>query len=63
MYTENGMKEAVTEKRDGKDKFIVRFSSEQQRAEIKARAALNRRTMNAEVLFLIEKGLEAIRAG
>lgn len=50
-------------KNEASDKFIVRFKDENQRAEIKARAALNRRTMNAEVLYLIDKGIEAVEAG
>ena len=41
------------------DKFILRFHGEGQRSEIKARAALNKRSMNAEILLLIEQGLAA----
>lgn len=41
------------------DKFILRFHGEGQRSEIKARAALNKRSMNAEILLLIEQGLSA----
>ena len=48
---------------DAKDKFIVRFHCEAQRFSIKVRAAQNRRTMNAEILFLIEKGIEAVDGG
>lgn len=48
---------SVEEKQRVKDKFILRFHSEGQRAEIKARAASNKRSMNAEVLMLIEAGI------
>ncbi|QDD65566.1 hypothetical protein EJD96_16075 [Herbaspirillum seropedicae] len=44
---------------DAKDRFIVRFHDEEQRIALKVRAAQNRRTMNAEILFLIEKGIAA----
>lgn len=45
---------------DAKDRFVLRFHDEGQRAKLKARAALNRRTLNAEILFLIERGEEAV---
>lgn len=45
-----------SESRD-KDKYIVRFK-EGMRSTIKQRAAANNRTMNAEIVFLIEKGME-----
>lgn len=45
---------------DAKDRFILRFHTEDQRAHLKARAALNRRSMNAEILFLIERGEESV---
>lgn len=48
---------------DAKDRFIVRFHDEEQRIALKVRAAQNRRTMNAEILYLIKKGIEAIEAG
>ncbi len=47
-------------KNDAKDKFVLRFHDEGERAELKVRAAKSRRTMNAEILFLIEVGIEAI---
>lgn len=47
-------------KTDGKDKFILKFHNEQQRARLKSRAALNHRSLNAEILFLIERGQEAV---
>lgn len=47
-----------SESRD-KDKYIVRFK-DGMRSAIKQRAAANNRTMNAEIVFLIEKGMEVI---
>lgn len=44
-------------------KFILRFHGEGQRSEIKARAALNKRSMNAEILILIEQALAASKPG
>ena len=43
-----------------KDKFVVRFNQKNTRQELKDRARRNMRTMNAEVLFLIEQGIKAI---
>lgn len=40
------------------DKFIIRFDGAQREA-IKARATENRRSMNAEILLLIEVGMRA----
>ena len=48
------------QKRNPKDKFILRFHSEGQRAEIKARAASNKRSMNSEVMVLIEAGIASL---
>lgn len=45
------------EKHNAKDRFILRFHDEGQRAELKARAALNKRSLNAELLVLIEVGI------
>lgn len=42
------------------DRFIVRFHSDGQRQALKQRAAENKRSLNAEILFLIEKGIEAV---
>lgn len=42
---------------DAADKYILRFPKGSMRQELKARAALNRRSMNAEILRLIESGL------
>lgn len=39
------------------DKYVVRFKPGQ-RSTIKQHAARANRTMNAEILFLIEKGME-----
>lgn len=41
-----------------KEQFIVRFP-DGLRAKVKAVAAANRRSMNAELLLLIERGLAA----
>ncbi|WP_343724946.1 Arc family DNA-binding protein [Herbaspirillum huttiense] len=54
------MKTEMQKRSEAKDKFIVRFEDEAQRISLKVRAAENRRTMNAEILFLIEKGIEAV---
>lgn len=42
-----------------KDRFILRFHSAGQRDALKARSKANMRTMNAEILFLIEAGIRA----
>ena len=44
------------------DRFILRFHSDGQRQALKDRAAQNKRSLNAELLYLIEKGVEAIDA-
>lgn len=49
----------LEERHNAKDRFILRFHDEGQRAAIKARAATNNRSMNAEVLVLIERGVRA----
>lgn len=41
------------------DKFILRFHDPGMRKSLKVRAAQNERTLNAEILFLLKKGLEA----
>lgn len=51
---------AESARQGSKDKYVLRFHSEDQRAELKARAALNRRTLNAELLYLIKRGMEAV---
>lgn len=43
-----------------KDRYIVRFRCQDQREALKQRAARNHRTMNAEILHLIEAGLRAV---
>lgn len=57
------MRSEAQARNDAKDRFIVRFHDEEQRIALKVRAAQNRRTMNAEILYLIEKGIEAVEAG
>lgn len=42
--------------------FLLRFYPDGLRKELKVRAAQNERTLNAEVLYLIKRGLEAEQA-
>lgn len=41
------------------DKYILRFKDEGMRKRLKVRAAMNERTLNAEITYLLKKGLEA----
>lgn len=41
------------------DKFVLRFDATGQRDALKKRAALNRRSLNAEILSLIDQALLA----
>lgn len=41
------------------DKFMLRLHDDGLRKRIKVRAAQNERTLNAEILYLIKRGLEA----
>lgn len=41
------------------DKFIIRFNTDGLRRELKVRAAMNERTLNSEILYLIKRGLAA----
>lgn len=50
---------AETKKEQRADKYLVRFKAGQ-RGRIKESAARNNRTMNAEVLLLIERGMEVL---
>lgn len=43
---------------DRADKFVVRFSETGMRDAIKERAAVNRRSMNSEILWLLEVGMK-----
>ena len=43
------------------NKYIVRFP-DGMREEIKRRAAENCRSMNAEIVFLVKRGMDAIHA-
>lgn len=45
-----------------RQQFVLRFQSEGQRDALKARSQANMRTMNAEILFLIEAGIKATDA-
>ncbi len=44
------------------DKFLMRFNQDGLRKELKVRAAQNERTLNAEILYLIKRGLAAEQA-
>lgn len=44
------------------DKFMLRFNQDGLRKELKVRAAQNERTLNAETLYLIKRGLEVEQA-
>lgn len=41
------------------DKFILRFNVDGLRKELKIRAAENDRTLNAEILHLIKRGMKS----
>lgn len=41
------------------DRFLLRFNVDSLRKELKVRAAKNERSLNAEILYLIKRGLEA----
>ncbi len=56
-------KSSAQTKNDAKDKFVLRFHDEGQRIEFKVQAARSKRTMNAELLFLLEKGSEVVYGG
>ncbi len=45
------------------DKYILRFSDEGLRKQLKIRAAQNERTLNAEITYLIKRGLESEKGG
>lgn len=49
----------VAQKQD-KDRYILRFHAQDQREQLKRRAAQNHRTLNAEILALIEAGMRAM---
>ena len=44
------------------DKFLMRFHQDGLRKELKVRAAQNERTLNAEILYLVKRGLDSERA-
>lgn len=50
-------------KRSDADKFVLRFDAPGLRDALKARAAANRRSLNAELLSLIERGLIVCAGG
>ena len=41
------------------DRFIVRFHDEGLRKQLKVKAAENERTLNAEILYLIKRGIQS----
>lgn len=41
------------------DRFILRFHNDGQRESLKQRANQNKRSLNAEILYLIECGINA----
>lgn len=41
------------------DKFLLRLYGEGLRKELKVRAAMNDRTLNAEILHLIKRGMKS----
>lgn len=45
---------------DEKDRFILRFHTADQRKQLKIRAINNSRSMNAELLYLIQRGIETV---
>jgi plasmid stability protein len=45
-------------KNDDKDKYVLRFREDGQRSYLKARAAQNHRSLNAEILCLIDQALK-----
>lgn len=44
------------------DKFLMRFHQDGLRKELKLRAVQNERTLNAEIIYLIKRGLDAEKA-
>lgn len=45
------------------DKYILRFSEEGLRKQLKVRAAQNDRSLNAEITYLIKRGMESEKGG
>lgn len=51
------------EKQQGQqDKYILRFERPNHRAELKSQAALAKRSLNKQILHLIERGEESEKA-
>ena len=48
--------------RQSEDKFLLRFHDDGLRRDLKVRAAQNERTLNAEILYLIKRGLQIEQA-
>jgi len=53
------MRAGKPQQADRHDKFVLRFEKSGQRDELKIRAIRNGRSTNAELLHLIERGMEA----
>ena len=45
------------------DRFILRFNVDGLRKDLKIRAAQNERSLNAEILYLLKRGIDAERQG
>lgn len=43
--------------------YVLKFPDKLVKQELKASAALNDRSMNEEILYLIKRGQEALRSG
>ncbi|MBI1625179.1 Arc family DNA-binding protein [Comamonas suwonensis] len=43
------------------EQYVVRFSEPGMRKAIKASAAINERSMNSEIIYLIKRGQEVVR--
>lgn len=45
-----------------RDKFILSFNVDGLRKELKVRAAENERSLNAEIMYLVKRGLQSEQA-
>lgn len=53
----------MTATTDRQDKFLLRFQDSELRKRLKIRAINNGRSTNAELLYLIQRGIEAVDRG
>ena len=44
------------------EQYVLRFSEQGMRKAIKASAAINERSMNAEIIYLIKRGQDSVQA-